>query len=324
MLIEYPEYYNRFRCIAGECPDTCCAGWEVDIDEDSYYYYQVVPGAFGERLRGAMAEEGEDKFFPLTDRNRCPFLNDANLCDIYSELGEESLCRVCTEYPRYYMEIGSYEQIDMSLSCTALGRLFFDESMPVIRYEQDEDDSVGEPLTPQEEGRLQRIRWQRDERIAILQNGLPSARGLQDRLSAAHLRMDETDDILLSVTAGFEILSQQCAQILTGIAADIHTLQAKETAFWQQYALSLERWFTKFAVYLTWRYTIDAWFDEDADDDIRVRRLISRSLRLLWLMCVQRWNENYGVFTVEDMIDLAHLFSKQVEHSDENVEMLKH
>ena len=109
MIIEYPEYYNRFRCIADRCPDTCCAGWEVDVDEDMYYYYKVVPGKIGEKIRSHMVEDGDEKYFPLTKEGRCPFLDDKNLCEIYSALGEESLCRVCTEYPRYYMEIGNYE-----------------------------------------------------------------------------------------------------------------------------------------------------------------------------------------------------------------------
>ena len=25
----YPDYYRQFTCIGGECPDTCCAGWEI-------------------------------------------------------------------------------------------------------------------------------------------------------------------------------------------------------------------------------------------------------------------------------------------------------
>ena len=36
MHIEYPEYYNKFHCLAGDCPDTCCKDWEVDVDEDTF------------------------------------------------------------------------------------------------------------------------------------------------------------------------------------------------------------------------------------------------------------------------------------------------
>ena len=30
-----PHFYDQFVCTAGDCPDTCCAGWQILIDEDS-------------------------------------------------------------------------------------------------------------------------------------------------------------------------------------------------------------------------------------------------------------------------------------------------
>ena len=38
MILRVPEYYEKFSCIASRCKDSCCAGWEIDIDEDSYAY----------------------------------------------------------------------------------------------------------------------------------------------------------------------------------------------------------------------------------------------------------------------------------------------
>ena len=37
MILRVPDYYETFRCIAGECKDSCCIGWEIDIDEDNLY-----------------------------------------------------------------------------------------------------------------------------------------------------------------------------------------------------------------------------------------------------------------------------------------------
>ena len=36
MIVRYPDYYEKFACIAGACEDTCCAGWEIDLDEETY------------------------------------------------------------------------------------------------------------------------------------------------------------------------------------------------------------------------------------------------------------------------------------------------
>ena len=44
MLIVKPDYYNEFKCIAENCPDTCCAGWQIVIDEDSLQSYANVQG----------------------------------------------------------------------------------------------------------------------------------------------------------------------------------------------------------------------------------------------------------------------------------------
>ena len=35
VLTRVPDYYEQFRCLAGACPHTCCAKWEVVIDEDT-------------------------------------------------------------------------------------------------------------------------------------------------------------------------------------------------------------------------------------------------------------------------------------------------
>lgn len=39
-----PDYYDEFACIADRCPDTCCAGWQIMIDEDSLEKYERVKG----------------------------------------------------------------------------------------------------------------------------------------------------------------------------------------------------------------------------------------------------------------------------------------
>ena len=54
MKIVTPDYYKNFKCIAGECTDTCCAGWDVDVDKESYKQYRRVIGSFGNKLRSVM------------------------------------------------------------------------------------------------------------------------------------------------------------------------------------------------------------------------------------------------------------------------------
>ena len=118
MIFRYPDYYEKFSCIAGACEDTCCAGWEIDIDDKSYEYYKTVGGAFGEILRQNIKEyenDEEDAYeshgFILKEGRRCPFLNENQLCVIYQELGEQALCDVCTDTPRDFLEYGGAREL---------------------------------------------------------------------------------------------------------------------------------------------------------------------------------------------------------------------
>jgi|GEM_PF-457891 len=175
MLVEYPEYYNKFRCIADRCPDTCCAGWEVDLDEDAVSYYGIMPGPLGERIRACMKTEGEFCYFPLTKEGRCPFLDEKGLCEIILQAGDGSICQTCREYPRYYVQAGSYEQRDMSLSCPEVCRLVLDAPLPFrwIKEETDESDYEESDLTPEGNRRLQEILRERDLEIERLQGRIP-------------------------------------------------------------------------------------------------------------------------------------------------------
>ena len=54
------DYVNKFSCLAGKCPDTCCKDWQIILDEDAIARYASLPGELGEQVRAAMlTENGE-------------------------------------------------------------------------------------------------------------------------------------------------------------------------------------------------------------------------------------------------------------------------
>lgn len=145
MKVMTPHYYKDFRCIAGACTDTCCAGWDVDVDKNSYKYYKTVKGAFGKRLKSVMvpSQDGECTF-TLKEGGRCPFLNDDNLCDLYIELGEDKLCETCAEFPRFINDYGNIREIGIAPSCKTAGELMFSYK-DELTFDTAEDNS----LTPE-------------------------------------------------------------------------------------------------------------------------------------------------------------------------------
>ena len=56
MKIRQFDDYDSFHCLGGPCPDNCCIGDELVLDEEIYRYYMAVPGAFGDRLRATLKD----------------------------------------------------------------------------------------------------------------------------------------------------------------------------------------------------------------------------------------------------------------------------
>ena len=326
MIFEYPDLVRSFSCIADRCPDTCCRGWEVDIDSETGQYYRSVQGPFGERLRRALSVSDEDgsTYIPLTENGDCPFLTKAGLCTIITELGEAAISRVCTEYPRYFVQIGGYEQMDMSLSCMEYGRIFFAAGpMHLIRTERE---VAGDEMEEEDAEYLRSILQFRNEAVSVMQDGDGTWR---ERLAAVGqaLTGDETrgwlpglseDEQLLQRVRSLELLDERWEGIMDEVEALGSAKTSGETSFGNEE--QTDRWFTKLSVYFLFRYMIDSYFDGGGDGVIR---FTSRNLRYIWLMCRARARRLGRMLTDEDLIDIAHLYSRQVEHSEENVAVMK-
>lgn len=140
MLYTIPDYYHEFTCVAGKCEDTCCAGWQIVADDASLENYKNETGTFAERLKESVNWE-EGTFKQDKDR-RCAFLNQSNLCDMYTALGEESLCRTCKLYPRHIEEFEDVREVTLSVSCPEVARILMNKKEPVhfLTYETDEEE----------------------------------------------------------------------------------------------------------------------------------------------------------------------------------------
>ena len=120
-----PNYYDKFRCIADKCKHNCCIGWEIDIDDETMQYYNSLESTLGDRIRCSV--EGEEPHFVLCEGDRCPFLNEHNLCDIISELGEDGLCDICHLHPRFRNFYSNFCETGLGLCCEEAARLILSE-----------------------------------------------------------------------------------------------------------------------------------------------------------------------------------------------------
>ena len=129
MEIRVPHYYRKFQCTADKCPDTCCAGWQIVIDEKTLEKYHTYEGAFGNRLANSI--DWREGVFKQYEDKRCAFLDENNLCDIYTEAGPEMFCRTCKSYPRHFEEFENVREISLAMSCPEAAKLILESKEPV-------------------------------------------------------------------------------------------------------------------------------------------------------------------------------------------------
>ena len=138
----YPDYYENFRCIAGACRHSCCIGWEIDIDAESLARYETLEGDFGDRVRRNISYDGVPHFV-LPEDERCPFLRKDGLCDMIIELGEDSLCGICADHPRFRNELPDRVEMGLGFCCEEAARVILrQESLFSLINAADTEDEI--------------------------------------------------------------------------------------------------------------------------------------------------------------------------------------
>ena len=134
------NYYSGFKCVADRCKHTCCAGWEMCIDPETLQKYKDEGSDFAKAL-----EKGVDfqkSKFKTDKLKRCAFLNEQNLCEIILNLGEKSLCQVCTDHPRFRTFFEDRIETGLGFSCEEATRLImsFEEKIAPVLVEDDKSE----------------------------------------------------------------------------------------------------------------------------------------------------------------------------------------
>lgn len=125
-----PRYVSRFACWQGECPDTCCFGWDVFVDRETYEKYQgVMPEGVRIRLVATLVPVTDDpggrpaKVCAADSGKACGLISGDSRCMLWQELGEAALPLTCKTYPRVVQGFGDRLEQTLNLSCPAAARL---------------------------------------------------------------------------------------------------------------------------------------------------------------------------------------------------------
>jgi len=131
-----PEYFRHFRCLADACPNTCCEGWRVGIDKNTYGKYQqssdpVLQPAFQHLITINPARTSDDHYATFaTSGGRCSFLSEG-LCSIQKRLGETYLGAACASFPRVTNLVQGVLERSLDFSCPEAARLALLDPAPL-------------------------------------------------------------------------------------------------------------------------------------------------------------------------------------------------
>ena len=304
----YPDYYPLFHCIADRCQHNCCIGWEIDVDEDSLAAYDRIGGEMGERLRKNIDRSGEVPHFILGEQERCPFLNGQNLCDLILYGGEDMLCQICTDHPRYRSFFSERTEIGTGLCCEEAARLI------LTKPEKTALVVTGEGELDEEETALLVLR----DHLFVL---------AQDREELIERRMEQilsacgahVPDIPLAQWAECYLSLERMDETWTAILKALRE-HAKELPL-DDFAAHMKGRGTEYEqllVYFLYRHVPTALDDGDVSSKAAFAVL---SVRLLFVLGALHFML-HGKFAVDDQIELCRLYSAEVEYSDDNMDAL--
>ena len=310
MNIFYPEYYKTFRCIASDCPDSCCHEWEVDVEPEAAAFYRSLPGALGDRLRQVLRDT-EDGACMTLENGRCPMWRADGLCRIQAMLGHEALCYTCRTYPRLRHEYGTFTELGLELSCpvaarliiTGKGRTVCCETSPDIEL-PDYDEKVMSTLLASREalrGLLAKAALSPAQLLTVL---LFYAYDVQEEIDGGEPAVLDVDAILKQAASLPERVD--IPQFL-GFFKDLEILTSRWKA--RLDAPCPGPWANAYRYLI--RYFLDRyWLQAVSDLDLVCRaKLIVTSCLLIRILG-------------GDLIETAQLFSKEIENDPDNVEAL--
>lgn len=350
MRIRKPAYYDAFQCLSGACPDTCCAGWEVCIDEDSLARYQALTGPLGEQIRAALVTDADGDVCFCVENGHCALQRADGLCTIQAQLGEKALCKVCDAHPRFTEEYGPFREMMLAASCPEAARLMLTApaAPPFIETVSDEPDMDCDDVDPA----LLAILFPCRERVFTLlrdtalplgermASALLYAAQLQDELDMGQLEGLDTlevpalcppeggihrQDIALDafrLLSTLEILTETWRSTLSDAVTALESLQTAEyTARRRDFIRHMAQRggeYENLALYFVARRFLAADFDADVYGKVSFAALSLLVLEELGALALAR----NGRFTVEDQIRLVGLWCKEQEHCDENLDAL--
>ena len=365
MIYKRPDYFNEFQCIADKCPDTCCAGWQIMIDDESLEKYKKIKGDYLWKVMAAV--DWENDCFRQDNAKRCAFLNQDNLCDLYTNAGADSLCKTCREYPRHTEEFDGVREISLSASCPVVAKILMERITPVEfeteeKAEEVENEYFGDfdPFlySTIEDGRDASLQILKDRTLPMAERALlvlGMAHDMQGRINRRELfscdqviekyQSQKAKDYIRAYLAQKtkyeeETLTRKVFPLLYELEtlrddwnellhksqdALFFTMQEsfaglkEEFEQWKKEHADVEIHLEQIMVYFFFTYFPGSVYDGQVFAKAQMAVYCTWMIELLWMA---RWLMNGRQIELEEMTELFYRFCREIEHSDENLNIL--
>ena len=288
MKLYAPKYYKNFQCIADQCPHSCCIGWEIDVDKDTLEKYKTLTSDYGTVIADSISME-DTPHFKLGDCDRCPHLDERGLCRIILNVGEDYLCNICREHPRFY-NFTNVAEVGLGLSCPEAARIILDSPDYAVMEEIGAMDAEADGVAF--DGCAQRRKV-----YDILQDTACSYTERLDKIYRQYAIPVGEDSRWLGTLDDLEYLDAEHKNVFMNYSS-AHRPEEKDTY--------LER----FLAYFVYRHCTAAL---DADDFCaRLSFCLFCERLLASLICSERAE------SLQEVIALASMISEEIEYSDDN------
>lgn len=299
MKIVAPSYYKDFKCIAGDCPDSCCQGWEVDVDAETLASYKCITHPIKQKIDSLLdKDEFDNTIFRLAQKKRCPFLNEQNLCDMHIAIGQEYTPFTCRNFPRFTNCFGATKEIGISFSCPVASDMIWnlDSSLTFDEHFTDEM-----PMLNDIDAQVYfTLITARKKAFAIIQNQEKSVKDrlvelldfavdIQSQLGEYKQGSDNID--FFDVFKNPEVINQEWVDKVTN-----YKITPIQNTFSNE----------NVAVYFIYKYFLDAVFDLDVISKVKMAVIGV-------LITTYFGNDSWTI----------HLWSKETEHSQYNMDRYK-
>lgn len=255
--------------------------------------YSDLTSGYGKEIKKSI-DKWETPHFKLLANDRCPHLDERGLCKIIINCGEEYLCDICREHPRFYNYTNYGKEVGLGMSCPEACRIilssnYYDEIIEI-------DDVNGE----EEQIEFDSIIY-RNNIYAILKN---KATSYSEKLKAIYNKYNISPSIIhdnkwINCLNSLEYLDESHKQLFLKYSSSLITPR--------EYEKELEG----ALAYLVYRHCTEAL------DENEYRGSLGFCLFCERLLVSMIKNSNLSIY------ELARILSEEIEYSEDNTKKIK-